>query len=144
MTKGEIAEQNFYSGYNCSQAVAAAFADELNMPKEQIARLTIGFGGGMGRLREVCGTISGDVFVLSALYGDRDKSVVYKMVQDIAAEFEKQNGSIICRQLLGLEEKTPVTPQAEARTPEYYKKRPCPQLARLTADILAEYLNNLK
>jgi len=144
MTKGEIAEQNFYSGYNCSQAVAAAFADELNMPKEQIARLTIGFGGGMGRLREVCGTISGAVFVLSALYGDRDKSVVYKMVQDIAAEFEKQNGSIICRQLLGLEEKTPVTPQAEARTPEYYKKRPCPQLARLTADILAEYLNNLK
>jgi len=144
MTKGEIAEQNFYSGYNCSQAVAAAFADELNMPKEQIARLTIGFGGGMGRLREVCGTISGAVFVLSALYGDRDKSVVYKMVQDIAAEFEKQNGSIICRQLFGLEEKTPVTPQAEARTPEYYKKRPCPQLARLTADILAEYLNNLK
>lgn len=144
MTKGEIAQQNFYNGCNCSQAVAAAFAQELNMPEEQIARLTAGFGGGIGRMREVCGTISGAVFVLSALYGDNDKSIVYKMVQDIAAEFEKENGSIICRQLLGLEAKTPVTPQAEPRTEAYYKKRPCPELVGLTADILENYLNKLK
>ena len=77
MTKGDLARQNFKSGYNCSQAVALAFQDKIGMDPDTIARLTIGFGGGMGRMREVCGTISGVTFVLSALYGDRPKSEVY-------------------------------------------------------------------
>ena len=81
MTKGDLARQNFKSGYNCGQAVALAFQDKIGMDPDTIARLTIGFGGGMGRMREVCGTISGVTFVLSALYGDRPKSEVYAMVQ---------------------------------------------------------------
>ena len=81
MTKGDLARQNFKSGYNCSQAVALAFQDKIGMDPDTIARLTIGFGGGMGRMREVCGTISGVTFVLSALYGDRPKSEVYAMAE---------------------------------------------------------------
>ena len=69
MTKGDLARQNFKSGYNCSQAVALAFQDKIGMDPDTIARLTIGFGGGMGRMREVCGTISGVTFVLSARHG---------------------------------------------------------------------------
>ena len=87
MTKGDLARQNFKSGYNCSQAVALAFQDKIGMDPDTIARLTIGFGGGMGRMREVCGTISGVTFVLSALYGDRPKSEVYAMVQQVATKY---------------------------------------------------------
>lgn len=140
MTKGEIAESCFCSGYNCSQAVAMAFSNEINMDKKDVARLTIGFGGGVGRMREVCGTVSGATFVLSALYGESDKGNVYKKVQDVAKEFEKENGSVVCRELLGLSEKSKISPNPEARTKEYYKKRPCPELVHQMADILAKYL----
>ena len=101
MTKGESAKENFMSGLNCSQAVAAAFSDEMNMPKPLVEKLTIGFGGGMGRMREVCGAVSGMTFVISALYDD-DKSGIYKRVQAVANEFREANSSIVCRELLGL------------------------------------------
>ena len=101
MTKGESAKENFMSGLNCSQAVAAAFAGEMNMPKSLVEKLTVGFGGGMGRMREVCGAVSGMTFVISALYDD-DKSGIYKRVQAVANEFREENGSIVCRELLGL------------------------------------------
>ena len=101
MTKGESAKENFMSGLNCSQAVAAAFAEEMNMPKSLVEKLTVGFGGGMGRMREVCGAVSGMTFVISALYDD-DKSGIYKRVQAVANEFREENGSIVCRELLGL------------------------------------------
>lgn len=140
MSKGEIAEKYFYEGCNCSQAVACAFAEEMDMNTETVKRLTIGFGGGMGRLREVCGTVSGAAFVLSALYGSRNKNDVYKMVQDVAGEFEAENGSVVCRQLLGLDNSVPKSPVAEPRTEKYYKKRPCPQLVHQMADILEKYL----
>ena len=116
MTKGDLARQNFKSGYNCSQAVALAFQDKIGMDPDTIARLTIGFGGGMGRMREVCGTISGVTFVLSALYGDRPKSEVYAMVQQVAKGFQAETGSLVCRVLLGLDPNVKPTPQAEPRT----------------------------
>lgn len=140
MSKGTVAKQKFLEGYNCSQAVACAFADEMNMDEETVKRLTIGFGGGMGRMREVCGTVAGATFVLSALYGEKNKNDVYKMVQDVAEEFRKENGSVVCRDLLGLSKSAPLTPVAEPRTKKYYKKRPCPELAEMMADILENYI----
>lgn len=143
MTKGDLARQNFKSGYNCSQAVALAFQDKIGMDPNTIARLTIGFGGGMGRMREVCGTISGVTFVLSALYGDRPKSEVYAMVQQVAKGFQAETGSLVCRVLLGLDPNVKPTPQAEPRTEGYYKKRPCAELCALAADLLEDYLKNI-
>lgn len=143
MSKGAIAKDYFKNGYNCSQAVAMAFADEIQMDPDSIARLTIGYGGGMGRMREVCGAISGVTFVLSALYGDRPKNDVYKMVQDVANSFKAQNGSVVCRELLGLAEKAPLSPIAEPRTEKYYKKRPCAALVETAADLLENYLKSL-
>lgn len=143
MNKGALAKQKFSEGCNCSQAVACAFADEINLNEDDVKRLTIGFGGGMGRMREVCGTVSGAAFVLSALYGDKEKSDVYKMVQDVSEEFKKKNGSVVCRDLLGLSESAPITPNAEARTPEYYKKRPCAELVEIMADILENYIASI-
>lgn len=141
---GALAEQYFRQGYNCSQSVAAAFSQELGLPVETVLRMTSGFGAGMGRLREVCGAFSGAVFVLSALYGSSDpsqKTQIYTRVQELAEQYRSQNGgnSIVCRELLGLT-KAEGSPQASLRTAEYYRKRPCPQLVRLSADLLAEYL----
>lgn len=143
--KGDRAYENFLSGYNCSQAVAVAFAEELGLDKETAARLSSGFGGGMGRLREVCGTFSGIVFVLSSLYGYSDpkditaKKELYEKIRALAGKFRENNGSIICRELLGLDKpEDSATP--EERTPEYYKKRPCPELCRYAANLLEEFI----
>lgn len=140
--RGREAEAAFREGYNCCQAVAVTFADRLGLEKDQAARLSSGFGGGMGRLREVCGAVSGMVFVASALCGyqtpgaDAEKAALYARVQKLADTFRKESGSIICRELLGLS-----APEGssvpEARTPEYYEKRPCPGLVRLAAEILS-------
>lgn len=143
LTKGEIAEKYFKSGYNCSQAVALAFCDEMNIEKEIAARLTIGFGGGLGRMREVCGAVSGIAFVLSAIYGESNKAEVYALIQAGADKFRNENGSIICRELLGIG-KIPLDPTPEKRTESYYKKRPCPELVHIAADILDEILQNHK
>lgn len=140
MSKGEKAEALFMKGYNCSQSVAAAFAEEMNMQEADAARLTIGFGGGIGRMREVCGTVSGMAFVLSALYGDEGKGSVYAKIQAVAEKFEQENGSIVCRELLGLDKNGKRCPVPEPRTEQYYKKRPCNQLVHMAADILAEFL----
>lgn len=140
MTKGEQAKQNFLSGLNCSQSVAVAFCDEMNMDSETVKRLVIGFGGGMGRLREVCGAVSGMVFVLSALYGDKGRAEVYSMVQTVAKEYEKENGSIVCRELLGMSAKRSDSPVPEERTKEYYKKRPCAELCEVAANILENFI----
>lgn len=139
MNKQEYAESLFKSGYNCSQAVAAAFADETGLDKELIAQLTTGFGGGIGRMREVCGTVSGMAFVISALYKE-DKASIYARVQEVAEEFRRENGSIICRELLGLSIKGADSPVPEPRTNTYYKKRPCAELVGMAADILERYI----
>ena len=132
MSKGEKAEALFKQGLNCAQAVASAFAEELNMDIADIERLTMGFGGGIGRMREVCGTVSGMAFVISALYAD----------ENVAEKFEAENGSRVCRELLGLDKNGNRCPVPEPRTEQYYKKRPCNQLVHMAADILEEFLKN--
>lgn len=141
MTKGEKAKELFMAGLNCAQAVAAAFSEEMGMDSDLVIKLTTGFGAGIGRMREVCGTVSGMAFVISALYDD-DKSGIYKRVQECANEFRDINGSIVCRELLGLSEPGPDSPLAEMRTKEYYKKRPCAELVELSANILEKYISN--
>ena len=135
----------FREGYNCCQSVAGAFAKEIGLPLETVARLVSGFGGGMGRMREVCGAVSGMVFVAGALRGysnpaaKEEKTRAYELVRALAEEFRQQNGSIICRELLGLAQPEGVA-QAEARTETYYRKRPCAQLCHIAADLAAKAL----
>ena len=141
---GDQAYENFMKGYNCAQSVALAYAREMNLTPEQALTISAGFGGGVGRLREVCGAFSGVVLVLGALYGSPDpsqKTALYTEGQALAERYRPENGggSIVCRELLGLA-KAEGSPVASPRTPEYYKKRPCPQLVRLAADILDEYI----
>ena len=143
--RGDKAYELFKNGYNCAQAVAGAFSDLLGMDMDTVAKLASGFGGGMGRMREVCGTFSGIVMVVSTLYGYSDskdtanKTEVYSRIQELAEQFRKDNGSIICRELLGIS-KPEGSPVPEQRTSEYYKKRPCPELCRYAADLLERYI----
>lgn len=141
LTKGEKAKALFMSGCNCSQAVAAAFCEETGLSEELTKKLTMGFGGGMGRMREVCGAVSAMTFVISAIYSE-DKANIYNRVQTAANKFREENGSIVCRELLGLSIKGADSPIPEKRTNEYYKKRPCPELVAMAADILDAYLKN--
>lgn len=149
MDRGQKAKEYFESGYNCTQAVAMAFSDLTGFDEKTIATIAQPFGGGMGRLREVCGTFSGMLLVLGSLYGDNDpkntvqKKEIYERVQELAKNFERDNGSIICRELLGLSVKHS-EPTPEERTPQYYKKRPCNELAYYAANLLDEYIKNEK
>lgn len=143
----EKAEELFYEGYNCAQAVALAFSDMLDFNREQIALMVSGFGGGIGRMREVCGSVSGAVFVLSCLYGYNDpknfdgKKQLYADIQKFCKEFENENGSIICRELLGLQTKGAASPVPEKRTKEYFTKRPCAQIIKSSANILEKFIS---
>ncbi len=147
MSKRELAESYFKEGYNCAQSVALAFNKELNMDKKTIAMLTSGFGGGFGRLREVCGAVSGMVTVIGALEGSFEgsdsasKAEIYKKVQYLIGKFKEKNRSYICKELLGLT-KPEGTCIPEKRTEEYYKKRPCNLLVGDAAEILENYLKN--
>ena len=150
-SRGELARELFHEGYNCSQAVTLAFADKLaehGIDKETAAMMASSFGGGIGRLREVCGCVSGMALVCGVLEGYADpkasteKQEHYKRIQELAEAFKERNGSYICRELLagaaGVHADTKPVP--EARTEEYYKKRPCADLAACAADILEKYL----
>lgn len=141
----DLAERLFREGYNCSQAVLLAFSDVTKLDNDTAAKLASSFGGGLGRMREVCGAVSGAAMVLGIAKGYSDskdnnaKKEHYKLIQDFAARFKEKNGSIICRELLsGV--KTTEGKEPEARTQEYYKKRPCPLLVRDAAEILDEML----
>lgn len=144
-TKGQTAERLFYEGYNCCQSVAGAFADEMGLPMDTVLRLASGFGGGVGRMREMCGAVSGMVLVTGMLRGYtspqavQEKSETYAQVQAIVQHFRAENGSILCRDLLGLQV-GPLSSQPDARTPEYYATRPCAKLCHVAADILAQML----
>lgn len=148
INRGQIAKGYFMQGYNCAQAVAMAFDDLVKIDKDQIARMLSGFGAGFGRMREVCGTVSGFTFVLSALYGNDDpknvkaKQEIYEKVQKLGKQFADENGSVVCRELLGLNIKGADSPTPEARTEKYYKKRPCAELVEYSATILDEYINS--
>ena len=146
MSKGDIAKQNFLNGYNCSQAVLLAFCEDFGLEKETALKISEPFGGGMGRMREVCGTVTGMFMVLGLAMGNSDakdgstKKNVYKSVQELAEKFKQDNGSMICRELLGLQKANKESYVPSERTTEYYKKRPCPELCKYAADILEEYL----
>ncbi len=146
--RGDKAKELFMSGYNCTQSVLLAFSDLTGLDDVTAARLASGFGGGMGRMREVCGTLCGAFMAAGIINGYEspadfsEKARTYKMIQDIAAEFKAKNGSIICRELLGLKS-AEGTYIPEKRTKEYYAKRPCPMLAKQAAEILEDYLKKL-
>lgn len=148
MSKGEIAKCFFENGYNCAQAVFLAFCEDYGMDRETAAMISAPFGGGMGRLREVCGTVSGMNMVLGLARkgykkGDNaSKTRLYKDVQILADKFKSDNGSIICRELLDLRIKGKDIPVPELRTDKYYKSRPCSELCRYAADLLEEYLES--
>ena len=145
--QGDAAYAWFLKGYNCSQSVVAAFAPQLGLTEEMALRLSAGFGAGIGRMREVCGAFCGVVTVLSMVYADptdpKDKSRMYALVQEAAEQYRTRNGSgsIICRELLAKAGAAPTGgTTAEDRTADYYKKRPCPELCRICADLCAEFI----
>jgi len=137
----------FMKGYNCSQSVVLAFEDLLPVDKNTLSKMASSFGGGMGRLREVCGAVSGMFMVAGLLYGYDGpetgdiKADHYARIQELAHRFEEKNGSIVCRELLNLKTLRD-EPVPEKRTNEYYRKRPCPELVGDAAGILEEYIKN--
>lgn len=145
ISRGELAEEYFLEGYNCAQSVALAFADVVDLDKDTLLRAIAPFGGGMGRLREVCGAMSAVFAILGLLEGystpetGAPKLQLYAKVQELAAAFERENGTLICRDLMGLTEKHD-SPEPEPRTAEYYERRPCPGLVASAANILQQYL----
>ncbi len=146
MTKGEYAKGLFESGMNCAQAVFCSFSKELGFSERDALRISAGFGGGMGRLREVCGAVSGMTMTLSYKFAcdnpndKAKKAALYALIQRAAGEFKSETGSIVCRELLGVDGTS--APVPEERTESYYKKRPCGELVRLAADITEKYLQN--
>ena len=143
MDHGMKAVELFFEGYNCAQAVAVAFCDVTGLDEKTAARTVSAFGGGMGRLREVCGAVSGMFFVLSYLYGydtpgdDDIKKQLYSRVQQLAGEFRESCGSIICREIL---ENPSTDPTPSPRTAEYYAKRPCARMVKTAADLMDAFL----
>lgn len=146
MERAKKAEQLFLDGYNCAQAVAGAFCDEMGLPQDTVMKLSSSFGGGMGRMREVCGACSGMFMVAGALYGYETpetgavKADHYADIRKLADAFREQNGgSIICREILGTKAQIGGTP--EQRTDAYYKDRPCLWCVHSAAAILEQYID---
>lgn len=144
------AVDNFMQGYGCCQSVVAAFADLYSLDDTMAKRIAAGFGGGVGRMRMMCGAVSGIVILAGLDRGQIDgadrkgKSMCYKVVQELLDEFKVQNGSVVCAELLGLKghEKAQSSYVASPRTAEYYKTRPCAAKVESAARIFAEYLMN--
>jgi C_GCAxxG_C_C family probable redox protein len=149
MSYKQRAMKLFREGYNCSQSVFGAFFDEYDLDIEQALRLSSSFGGGMGRLREVCGAVTGMFMVAGLKYGysnpddDIGKTEHYTRIQFLAKEFYNQNDSIICRELLGLDEGID-SPVPEKRSDTYYETRPCEELIGRAAEIMEKYIKNNK
>ena len=135
----------FKMGYNCAQSVTAAFAEEYGYTEEQALKMSASFGGGIGRMRETCGAACG-MFILAGLAtGSTDakdsqgKAANYALVQELAEEFRRENGSLICAELLGLRERKPQVPIPDERTAVYYEKRPCAKMVETAARIWANH-----
>ena len=143
MTRPEYAASLFHNGYNCAQSVAMAFSDLTGLDEKTSARTVSSFGGGMGRMREVCGAVSGMLMVAGIVYGydetddDASKKAHYQLVQKLAGEFREEVGSIICREIL---KNPPSDPNPSPRTAEYYAQRPCARMVYTAAKILEEYI----
>lgn len=137
------AAELFLEGYNCAQAIAVAFCDVTGLDKDFSAKMASSFGGGIGRLREVCGAVSGMVMVAGLLYGygnpndDGSKKAHYFLVQELAGKFQDEVGSIVCREIL---KNPPTDPNPSPRTAEYYAKRPCARMVMIAARLLDEYI----
>ncbi|MDD6263117.1 MAG: C-GCAxxG-C-C family protein [Clostridiales bacterium] len=144
MNCADRAEALFYEGYNCAQSVFGAIAEDVGMDRETALRLSSSFGGGIGRLREVCGACSAIFMGAGLLWGystpeeGEIKSGHYELVRRLAGEFKRENGSIICRELLGEGAEIGGTP--EKRTEEYYAGRPCVHCIRSAAEIFEKIL----
>ncbi len=158
MTEQELDErvaravENFMQGYGCCQSVVAAFADVYGLEEVLAKKIAAGFGGGVGRMRMMCGAVSGIVMLVGLDCGqtegsDREgKSACYKVVQDLLAKSKEENGSLICAEILGIQgcEKAHSNYVASERTAEYYKTRPCAAKVESAARIFANYLKNKK
>ena len=149
MTKHEEkAVALFKEGYNCAQAVFAAFSDMTGLDEQTSVRLASSFGGGFGRQREVCGAVSGMVMALGAIYGydsptdNAAKKEQYSVVQSLMKKYAENNGSYICRELLGLADKENSDPNPTPRTQGFYQKRPCSELVGEAARLLDEYFDS--
>ena len=146
----ERAVENFMQGYGCCQSVVAAFADLYGLNDEMAKRIAAGFGGGVGRMRMMCGAVSALVILVGLDCGqtegsDREgKSACYKVVQELLAQSKEENGSLICAEILGIKghEKAVSSYVASPRTAEYYKTRPCAEKVESAARIFANYLRN--
>jgi C_GCAxxG_C_C family probable redox protein len=169
MDRSELAREYFLKGYNCSQAIVLAFSDRMGLNEHTAAKLSSSFGGGMGRMREVCGTFSGMLMVLGMLYGydasseteTANKKLHYERVQALAERFRNEFGSIICRELLSGKAKEELKKGESAdgeqiaamlsdsavptpRTEAYYKKRPCPEIVETGARILEQFMAEIE
>lgn len=143
------AVENFMAGYGCCQSVVAAFAPMYGVPQQTALRMAAGFGGGVGRMRMMCGAASGLVMLagleLGAVEGSdaAGKTACYKLVQELCASFKAANGSLICAEILGLNGvKAECSYVPSPRTAEYYRTRPCAAKVESAARMFAEYLNN--
>ena len=140
-----LAVDNFMSGFNCAQSVVSAFADQYGFTREQALHMSASFGAGIGRMRLTCGAVCGMLQLAGlehcALEGNdrKAKSENYALVQRLADEFRRRNGSITCRELLGLR-KEQRSAEASERTPEYYATRPCARMIESAARIWVEHL----
>ena len=138
------AAELFESGYNCAQAVTVAFCDVIGMEEKAAAAMASSFGGGMGRMREVCGAVSGMLLVAGILYGydtpgdDSVKAAHYQRVQQMASQFRQEAGSIICREIL---KNPPSDPLPTPRSAEFYQMRPCTRMVYLAAEIMSNYIS---
>ena len=169
MTKrSDLAREYFLKGYNCSQAVVMAFSDLMGMDEKTAVRLSSSFGGGIGRMREVCGTFSGMMIVFGVLSGydaasptaKEDKILHYARIQELARRFREIHGTIVCRELLAghaamlekqkekdreqIEAMLSDAPMPTERTAAYYQKRPCPELCAFAAELLETYIKELE
>ncbi len=146
MSRTERAKEYFLQGFACSQAVALAFSDIIGLDEAMISKLTLPFGGGLGRLRLTCGAVSGMAFVIGAVFADSEntpenKKNTYAIVQELCGKFKAQTGSLICAELLaGMKVPVEIGGEAEKRTKEYYQKRSCADMVALAAEILEDYL----
>ena len=146
MSRAECAKEYFMQGYACSQAVALAFSDLLGIDEETIAKLTLPFGGGLGRLRLTCGAVSGMALVIGAVFAEgqnspENKKKTYAITQELSLRFKQEYGSLICQELLsGMNLSVQVGGEAEPRTEAYYKKRSCADMVAFAAGILEDYL----
>lgn len=150
MSRAERAKEYFLQGCACSQAVVLAFSDLIALSDEEIKKIMLPFGGGLGRLRLTCGAVSGMAAVIGMLYSagensPENKKKVYAIVQELCGKFQQQTGSLICAELLQKKNvSVEVGGEAEMRTKEYYQKRPCPDMIALAAQILDEYIQKEK